>query len=91
MPYRTQNVVYRLFEDLEVVADFHFGPKFELVQTARAQITQVGSYVLKKRKGGLQTVVGVEVKQGSPNTQHIYSLVSSFIPSSFVALISIPA
>ncbi|OEH79060.1 elongation factor TU GTP-binding domain-containing protein [Cyclospora cayetanensis] len=75
VPLRAQNIVYRLFDDLESIYDFHFGPKFEMVQSARAQITQVGSYVLKKRKGGLQTVVGLEVKQGTPNTQHAYSLV----------------
>ncbi|KAL8427485.1 hypothetical protein ACSSS7_007704 [Eimeria intestinalis] len=76
LPLRIQSVVYRLFEDLSLISDFHFGPKFEFVQTARAHITQVGSYVLKKRKGGLQTVIGLEVKQGSPSTQHAFALVA---------------
>lgn len=69
-------MVYRLFEDLEKILDFHFGPKFQAVQTAKAQITQVGKYELKKRKGGVRTVVGLEVKQGTAHTQHTYSLVS---------------
>lgn len=80
-----QNIVYRLFEDLELIADFHFGPKFEFVQSARAQVTQVGSYVLKKKKGGIQTVVGLEVKQGAPNTQHAYSLVRTILHVSMYA------
>lgn len=76
VPLREAVVVYRLLEDLEVICNYHFGSPFELVQSARAQITKVGSYELKKRKGGKRTVVGIEVKQGSLNTQHTYTLVS---------------
>lgn len=75
---RRQDVVYRLFDELEQISDFHFGPKYELVQNARAQINQVGSFVLKKRKGGEQTVVGVEVKQGTFSAQHTCCVVSRF-------------
>lgn len=74
-PIREQEVIYRVFEDLEGISNFHFGPQFEFVQVGRSLITQVGSYSLKNSRSP-ETVVGLEVKEGFHSSQHKFTLVS---------------
>ena len=63
---------------LQSLFDFHFGSDYVYRPVARLVIGQVGRYTFKKRQGGYKTVVGAEVRDGSPSNQHYYTLVSVF-------------
>ncbi|PFH31336.1 elongation factor Tu GTP binding domain-containing protein [Besnoitia besnoiti] len=72
---RNQNIIYRLFEDIEAMYEYHFGSEFVYNQVGRAVVSRVATFTLKRSKGGVQTVVGVDVKEGTPSTQHFYTVI----------------
>ncbi|CDR95610.1 elongation factor Tu GTP binding domain containing protein, putative [Babesia bigemina] len=65
---RTHNVVYELFNDIERMFDFYFGPTYVLKQEASMSVTQVGSISLKgvgKRQAVGTSVLSGTVRQGN--------------------------
>ncbi|KFG32037.1 elongation factor Tu GTP binding domain-containing protein, partial [Toxoplasma gondii RUB] len=74
VPVRNQNIIYRLFEDIEALYEYHFGSEFVYNQVGRMVVSRVATFTLKRSKGGIQTVVGVDVKDGTPSVQHFYSV-----------------
>ncbi|EPT25308.1 elongation factor Tu GTP binding domain-containing protein [Toxoplasma gondii ME49] len=74
VPVRNQNIIYRLFEDIEALYEYHFGSEFVYNQVGRMVVSRVATFTLKRSKGGIQTVVGVDVKDGTPSVHHFYSV-----------------
>ncbi|PHJ24357.1 elongation factor tu gtp binding domain-containing [Cystoisospora suis] len=72
---RNQNIIYRLFEDLEALYEYHFGSEYLYNQVGRMVVTRLATISLKRSKGGVQTVVGVDVKEGNPSNKNYYSVI----------------
>ncbi|GBE61223.1 translation initiation factor IF-2 [Babesia ovata] len=60
---RTHNVVYELFNDIERMFDFYFGPTYVLKQEANMNVTQVGTINLKGI--GKRQAIGTSVLSGT--------------------------
>jgi len=64
--FRKHEIIYKLFDDLEALHDFHFGPRYLIKTVGRMIVTRTGDYTVTNRDKSkeVRTVAGVDLKEG---------------------------